>query len=88
MVQKKKRKGAHTSARLGCHFSFGAWGAPFPSASVMKESVSHTGAVTRAESPPLDGALTPVGDEDCNSRRDPPFTNDSPSHGKGPNQGR
>lgn len=46
------------------------------------ESVSHTGAMTRAESPP-------VGDEDdCNSRRDPPFTNDSPSHGKGPNQGR
>lgn len=39
--------------------------------------------MTRAESPPGWGALTPVGDEDCNSRRDPPPTNDSPSHAKG-----
>lgn len=49
-------------------FSFGTMEAPpFTSASVMKESVSHTGAMTRAESPP-------VGDEDdCNSRAGPTF---------------
>lgn len=62
-------------------------GSPRPSAPVMKESVSHNGAMTRAESPLRWGADA-CGDEDCNSRPDPPLANDSPSHAKGPNQGR
>lgn len=50
--QEKKKKKVLT-VQLASAITF-IWhmGAPRPSASVMKESVSHNGAMTRAESPP------------------------------------
>lgn len=79
----EEKESAHCSARLGCHFHLAHGGPPPLRFGDEGQRQPHWPNDACGITAAVGWGADACGDEDCNSQRDPPFTNDTPQQRQG-----